>query len=359
MSVASVVGQVVFSQKSGVYMPMIQSAQGDLYQEYLGTADSPTNVAPDFTSLQPLLSFIVTSSRVAEGLVTPQAIRWYFNDTELTFSSNVSTNTFGGETGHFQFVDYTVNGYYGLKIVKNLVKASGAAACVIRAEADVTVGNSSDTVQFVYSIPITKGVGMQQRVTIVAGDSYIFTITEKNSSCILKAVTRLGNDEITTGLTYKWYRQSDGAWVEQNVTTQTLTVTNDMVDTSGVFMVKVYKDGSLIGQDIQTVVDASDPYDIIVGAVKTNETSGSSVQNDETISDVKDVITYTPRVVKRGTDTTPDSMSGMTFYFVFMNSVGIVMNADDYTTALSSKSVDYEMCSDAGGNLTYTITTAQ
>lgn len=357
MSIASAVGQIVFSQKSGVYMPMIQSEQGDLYQEYVGTADTPTNIAPDFAALKPLLSFIVTSSRVAEGLVTPEAIRWFFNDVELTFSGNTSTNTFGGETGHFQFVDYTESGYYGLRIVKNLVKASGSASCIIRAEADVIVGNTSDTVQFVYTIPITKGVGIQQRVTIVAGDKNIFTLTEKNTSCLLKAVTRLGSDEITTGLTYKWYRQSDGAWVEQNVTTQTLTVTNDMVDTSGVFMVEVYQNGNLIGQDIQTVVDASDPYDIIVGSVKTNETSGSTVQNDETISDIKDVITYTPRVVKRGTATTPSGMTDMKFYFVFMNSVGIIMNAGDYNTPLASKSVDYEMCSNAGGNLTYTITT--
>lgn len=359
MSISSATGQIVFSQKSGVYMPLIQSNQGDLYQEYQGEASNPSNIAPDFVSLQPILSFILTSSRVAEGLVTPSSIKWYFNDTELSFTSNVSTNTFNGETGHFRFIPYSSNsGYYGLQILKNLVKASGTASCTIKALATVTFGNTADEIQYVYSIPITKGVGMQQHVTIVPGDTNYFTITEKNTSCVLRAVTRLGSDEVTSGLTYKWFRQMNGAWSSLEVTTQTLTVTNSMVDTTGTFKVEVYKGSTLVGQDIQTVIDASDPYDIIVGAVKTNA-SGSTVDGEEVISDINDIITYTPRVVKRGTTTTPSEMQDILFYFVFMNSVGIVMNSEDYTTPLSSKSVDYEMCSNAGGNLTYTITTAR
>ena len=79
MSLASATGQVIFSQKGGVYMPAIQCNQGDLYQEYMGEASAPTNIAPDFASLKPVLSFILTSSRVAEGLVVPSSMKWYFN----------------------------------------------------------------------------------------------------------------------------------------------------------------------------------------------------------------------------------------------------------------------------------------
>lgn len=60
MSLASATGQVIFSQKGGVYMPSIQCNQGDLYQEYMGEASAPTNIAPDFVSLKPVLSFILT-----------------------------------------------------------------------------------------------------------------------------------------------------------------------------------------------------------------------------------------------------------------------------------------------------------
>ena len=133
--------------------------KGDLYQEYDGESGAPTNIAPDFTTMKPTLSFLLTSSRVAEGVVVPSSIRWYFNDVLISFTSNVSTNTFGGETGHFKYIPYkagTTN-YYGLQIVKNLVKASSGASCSVKAVATVTVGNVSDEVQFVYSIPITKG----------------------------------------------------------------------------------------------------------------------------------------------------------------------------------------------------------
>lgn len=238
MSVASYVGTVKFSKKLGVYMPSIMSDEGDLYQEYQGTADAPVDIAPDFSTLQPILSFVLTSSRVAEGVVVPTSMKWYFNDIQLTFSGNVSTNAIGGETGHFKFVPYVAgtNNYYGLQIVKNLVKASGSASCVIRAEATVTIGNMSDTIQMTYNIPITKGVGNQVRVTVASGDNKSFTIRDKDDSCLLKAVTRQGKDEVTAGLTYKWYKSVNGAWTYLNLTSQTITVTNAMVDTSGVFL---------------------------------------------------------------------------------------------------------------------------
>ena len=181
MSTASKTGQVVFSQKSGVYMPALMCDKGDLYQEYEGEATAPTNIAPDFVTLKPTISYLLTSSRVAEGVVVPTSVEegvvvptsveWYFNDTKLTFSSNLSTNTFGGETGHFKQMPYQsgVNNYYGLQILKNLVKASAGASCVLKAVATVTVGNTSDTIQATYTISITKGVGNQKVVTIQAG----------------------------------------------------------------------------------------------------------------------------------------------------------------------------------------------
>ena len=214
MSIASKVGQVTFSQKSGVYMAAILCDKGELYQEYDGDSSAPTNIAPDFTTLKPTLSFLLTSSRVAEGIVVPSSIKWYFNDVLINFTSNVSTNTFGGETGHFKFVPYAAGttNYYGLQVVKNLVKASAGASCTIKGVATVTVGNVSDEIQWVYPIPITKGVGNQKVVTIMAGDDKYFAIREKGGSVILSAVARLGASELTAGLSYKWYRMINNAW---------------------------------------------------------------------------------------------------------------------------------------------------
>lgn len=347
MSYASAIGQVILSQKGGVYMPSIQCNQGDLYQEFMGDSANPTNISPDFTTLTPTLSFILTSSRVAEGLVVPSSMKWSFNGVLLTFTNNVSTNTFNGETGHFRFVPYqagTTN-YFGLRIVKNLVKASGAASCSIKGEATVTVGNTSDTVQYVYSIPITKGVGNQKHVTIIAGDDKYFTLRDKGQSCILKAVARMGADEITTGLTYKWYRLVNGAWaLISGQTAQTLTVNNDMVDTTGLFKVEIFQNGTLIGQDTQTVMDASDPFDIIL----------NPTPEDETIRESGDTVVYAPILVKRGSTT---KFKDMTFFFVFMDSAGIVLNPSTSFTASATGTCTWQMCQQAGGNVTWTIST--
>lgn len=349
MSTASKVGQVIFSQKSGVYMPAIMCDKGDLYQEYDGDATSPTAIAPDFTTLKPTLSFILTSSRVAEGVVVPSSVKWYFNDLLLAFSSsNLSTNTLGGETGHFKQIPYAAGStdYYGLQILKNLVRASEGASCTIRCEATVTVGNTSDTIQFVYTIPITKSVGNQTVVTITAADGNYFCIRQKGGSCKLEALVRQGAGEITSGLTYKWFNQQDGAWSQlSGQTSKTLTVTSDMVDTSGVFKVEVSQNGSLIGMDTQTVMDLSDPYDIITNPDPADETiesgSGGSV-------------TYTPILVKRGTT---QKAKDMQFYFVFMDAAGNILNTSTATTPAASGTCTEAMCQQAGGNVAWTITT--
>ena len=350
MSLATAVGQVIFSQKSGVYMPAIMCNKGDLYQEYNGDSSNPVDISPDFTTLQPILSFVLTSSRVAEGLVVPSSMKWYFNDTELTFGSNkISTNSFSGETGHFEFINYQagVQNYYALRIKKNLVKAAGAAPCTIKGEATVAVGNTSDKIQYVYTIPITYGVGNSKRVTIMSGDNKYFTLTTQGDSCKLKAVARVGSDEITSGLTYKWYKLSNGAWsVISGQTGQTLTVTTDMVDTSGQFKAEVYQSGVMIGMDVQTVMDVSDPLDIIL----------NPVPEDETIRNEEDTVVYTPTLVKRGSTT---KYKDMRFYFTFMDSAGVVLNPSTANTAAASGTCTYKMCDQAGGNVSVVITTEE
>lgn len=349
MSLASKVGQIVYTRRSGVYMPMLQSNKGDLYQNYEGTAQNPSNISPDFTQLQPKLSYIITSSRVAEGVVVPNLVKWYFNDTEITFgSNNISTNSFNGESGHFKNIPYQkgTQNYYALQILKNLVKAAGAAPCTIKAEATIAVGNNSDKVQFVYSIPITEGISNAIRVTIQAGDNKYFTLTDKGQSCVLEAVARNGADEITSGLTYKWYKLVDGAWsLLSGKSGKTLAVDNDMVDVTAQFKVEIYQADTMIGSDVQTVTDASDPLDIILNPVPSDETieegSGGTV-------------VYTPILVKRGETT---KFKDMTFYFVFLDSAGVILNPATATTAAASGTVTEEMCQQAGGNVAYEITT--
>ena len=352
MSQASAVRQIQYVRQGSVYMPYLQSNMGDLFQEYQGTADAPEAIAPDFATLQPVLSLIITSSLVSQGVVVPASVKWYFNGTELAFGSDkISTNTLGGETGHFENVPYAsgTQNYFALKIRKNLVKASGGAAVSIKAEATIAQGNTSDKIQAVYSIPITVGVGNSKRVTIMSPDGRFFTILEKGGSCQLKAVAWLGGDQLNTGLTYVWKRLVGGAWqVVAGQNGQTLTVSDDMIDTTGQFLVEVSQDGTLIGTDVQTVVDASDPLDIIPNPNPESETieegSGGSV-------------TYTPILVKvkRGQTT---KYKDTQFYFTATDAAGNVLNPSTATTAQASFTVTEAMCQQASGNVSLTIMTA-
>ena len=125
-------------------------------------------------------------------------------------------------------------------------------------------------------------------------------------------------------------------------TTQTLTVTNDMVDTTGVFKAEVYQGGKLIGQDTQSVMDASDPFDLIL----------NPTPEDETIRESGDTVVYKPILVKRGSTT---KYKDMTFYFVFMDSAGVVLNPSTSGTAATSGTCTWDMCQQAGGNVAWTI----
>ena len=99
--------------------------------------------------------------------------------------------------------------------------------------------------------------------------------------------------------------------------------------------------------DVQTVIDASDPFDILPNPNPENETieqgSGSSV-------------TYTPILVKRGSTT---KYKDMKFFFVFTDSAGNILNPDTAKVASYSGTVTEAMCEQASGNVAVVITTEE
>ena len=186
MSVASTSRTIKFISKAGTYTAVIMSPTGDLYQEYEGTVNDVTNVYPDFSVLKPILYFVCTSSRVAEGVADPGSMEYYFNGEKINFSGGVSTGTFAG-----YFKTVTPSGdqlYYGLQILKNIADLAGYAPAVIKMVAAISYGTQSDQIQASYTIPIQQATGSSYRITIVAGDTKNFVITAKGGSCVLKAM---------------------------------------------------------------------------------------------------------------------------------------------------------------------------
>lgn len=347
MSQASTSRTIKFISKAGTYTAVIMSPKGDLYQEYEGTPDDSAAVYPDFSTLQPILYFVCTSSRVAEGIADPDAMEYYFNDQKISFSGGVSTGTFAG---YFKTVAPAGDQpYYGLQILKNIAGLAGYAPAAIKMVAAISYGTQSDQIQATYTIPIQQATGSSYRITIAAGDNKNFVITEKGGSCILKAMAYQSGNELTKDLTYKWEKMGATGWEElSGKTAQTLTVYGDDINTYGEYRVHVYRSGSEIGTDIQSVMDASDPYDIDPHPSPEDE----AITEDTTGNGQ---VTYTPVVVKRGTSI---KALDTQFYFVLKDAAGVYLNADR-TTPKASYTVTRSHCVQAGGDVSVTITSEQ
>lgn len=336
MSTAVAQIEIKFIAKSGTYTSLLQSPSGDLYQDYSGDSSDAGTIAPDFSTTQPTLYFICTSSRVAEGVVTPDAVAWYFNGNEISFDSSTLLST-GTYAGYFKKVyPGDVYPYYGIQILKNLVELSGFASAAIKASATVSNGTASDTIQATYNIRIQQATTNGYHVTIAAGDTNNFVITSKSGSCVLKAMVYQGSSEIASGLTYKWQKMEAGSWNTLSNTAQTLTVSADDIDTYGEYRVVVSLNGAEIGTDIQGVMDVSDPYDI---------QPNPSPEDHTIVEGVNDSVTFTPTVVTRGTTTAAPGT--FKFYFTATDAVGNYLNSDR-TTLQESFVVTEDMCIQAG-----------
>ena len=172
-----------------------------------------------------------------------------------------------------------------------------------------------------------------------ASDTHNFVLNNKDDSCQLEVKTTLANETLTSGLYYKWYRaiNSITGWEQiAGANGKTITVKASEVDCTREYMVEVYNDkamgkDNLLGFDFQTVIDASDPYDI------------------------EPNLTYTPRMIVRGKSEAVETK----FYFTLKSGSGVVLNTEAArkpTVQLSSFAVTREDCIHAGySNVALTI----
>lgn len=349
MSTASASRTIKFISKAGTYFATIMSPSGDLYQEYGGTENEPTNIKPSFSANKPILYFVCTSSRVNEGIATPTGIRFFFNDIEIQFSGDTSTGVYAG---YFKKISPSGdNVYYGLQIVKDIVVLSGFAPATVKMVATIAYANQTDSIQATYTIPIQPSTGTSYRVTIAAGDTKNFVIAEKGGSCILKALAYQAGTLITKELTYVWEKMSSSGWTTlSGKTAQTLTVRESDIQTYGEYRVTVSRAGENIGSDVQGVMDVSDPYDIDPHPVPEDETITEDASGNGSV-------TYTPVVVKRGTST---KVMDTLFFFVVRDASGVILNpGGDSTTAKASYAVTRTHCVNAGGSDVSLIITSE
>lgn len=349
MSSASTTRTIKFVSKAGTYAAVIMCPDGDIYQEWEGSTSQVTGIYPNFASTKPILYFVCTSSRVAEGVATPDAINFYFNGTQIQFSGDTSTGTFAG-----MFKKIAPSGdnlYYGLQILQNIAAAAGYAPAVIKMVATVSYGTQTDQIEASYTIPIQKATGNGIRVTIVSPDGKNFVINDKGGSCQLKAMAYQKGTELTANLSYVWEQMQASGWVVlSGKTTQTITVQDTDINAYGEYRVTVTRgtgaNAEELGKDIQGVMDASDPLQIDPHPSPEDETITEDTGGNGTV-------TYTPIVVKRGTST---KAFDTTFYFIVKDAVGNYLNPGTMVTNKASETVTRAQCVQAGGDVSITIT---
>lgn len=364
MTIAAATTTILFKRKIGAVSSTIISPMGDLVQFYDGTPTVPGKIYQNFTTVRPHIYLVASSSRAADNLDFTGSVDIYVNNQLLTFNNDgVSTNSFNGETGHFQlYKSSTAKAYNdGIKIIKNLVTAFEGNQVVIRIVGRLTDGGgTSDDISATYTIPVQKSTGSGYHVTIAAGDNNNFVITSNNptddtSKCKLIAKVYSIDGEgtpVTEGLGYNWQLESEEGWGSSIGTSDNVTIKASDVSSMANIRVTVTKDGETIGTDIQTVRDNTDNMTIDLGASPKDETiiEGSGGK-----------VTYTPALLLEGKE-----QSGYLFRFAASDSSGVPLNTAGgditgdpnlaaTTTPRASFDVTEAMCEQAGGNVALSI----
>lgn len=318
---ASTSRAIHFTSKGGGYNAIWMGSRGDLYQEWQ-TSNGTTTYYPAITPSNPIVMNLTVTSVRSTGVVTPAAVTYYANGTKLTFSGLNCTNA-----GWSDLFALTADGM--LKIIGNLGRVMLGNYIL---EADISVSAAAGGSDMIHaSAPVTLSPyngADYARVTIFSPDGKNFTINDKGGSCILKALTTKGGVEVTAGLTYQWYKITSGAFTAiSGATSQTLTVQEQDVDTYGMYKVIVKENGVELGHDIQQVMDASDPYDIIIGS-KIYKGSGSEEStNDLTLNDEMPdsaYLLFTCYFVKRGQTTAISGTATYVFTIVAGNGASVL-----------------------------------
>ena len=370
MSVAIAQAVIKYRVKSGTYTTYVNSPSGDLVQYYTGTKSNITKIYVDFANSPRSLFLVSISSRQTEGVATfSDNIKVNVNGIDMSFNQDgVNTTTFGTNTGQFKLVksNNSLSYYDGIQIQKNLLVDSQFAPITITLSAPVQYGTQTDILKASYTIPVMEYSGNGNIVTIKAGDNNNFVITSKDttsdaSRVIMEAYVYdiESGAVIEDGLTYQWQKAvaTNEGWENiSDATAKTFKVKESDIATYGDYRVLVYENGSLIGSDTRSVMDATDPYVIELNPNPADET----IDEDESGNSK---VTYTPKVVDRRNGKVA---SGFLFCFSVKDAGGAPLNkwqngngdeldAEMATTPQKSYEVTRAQCMQAQGNVNLTV----
>lgn len=298
MDKASYIVEVQYTKQGGTYSAMLVSDYGDIYQQYTSydpNTKQATGISPSFETNPPTVELAIFSSKKSGSEIYPSkgSVAWHVANTLLTFNDEgISTNTFNGETGHFQLIDADAKAQRraGLKIIKNVVVASQATPFNIMATATIANGMSSASVSASTNVGIKLASVGASVVNIRATNGGLVSASDPTyASTVLTAeVSAAEGSPITSGFKYQWYANNNETGVMEMLTGKTaqmLTVTPSDVNQSRMYKVVVTgASGGNVGWDTQLVKDISDPLRIVPNPTPEDE---QIIEGDPTHAQVK------------------------------------------------------------------------
>jgi hypothetical protein len=305
-----------------------------------------TSVVPDWTQAanQPTIYPVVRSSLMDSRIAPePGSEQWKYNGSVIAFAGDLSTAMGSIAAGTFKKGSSKIDGdtlVPTLTICKNLASGTNINADVIEFSAIADTGFRS---------AISASIDI--RIEEIEGDPYIGYIAVNDGGVVdantpqitLTATLSRGGLDVSTGVTYKWYKADGNDWVNTNKTTKAITLTKDDIDVQELYRCEFFISGSSVCNAVIQVYDESDPLVVL-----------PNPDGDEEISSIRKEVNYYPKVIKRG-DTSMTAVPGYTFTYLLTNN----SYSQIATGAGASFKVSYAHGAAAGGNMTLIITATE
>lgn len=279
------------------------NATKPLYQTF---KKGTTDFSPDWEAMndsdRPIVFPRVYS--VMDGItLTPTNVSWKYNNVAMTFDANGLATAPSLIAGKIRQVDY--NGTKALKIIGNVASDTNNDSDTITFTGNVTSGGQVVTVSADITLLVEEASNNLYRLFLLTSDD---VIDGDQTSISLQAVLYNNGAQVTTGIEYEFLDQG-GTVLQAKGTSNTLTVTREMVDAELMIVCKAYVNNAVVAQEQRQVWDATDPYTIVCDKgtnirQRQNEdvTYSFSLMNARTGSIVSGVV-FTIKVYKNSDST--------------------------------------------------------
>lgn len=333
MSVASALYQCTWLADANTYTIALMGDTGDISQVFSGNASAPNQINPNIDAIsneseKPVLKTVLMCSDpdVANiaSLILPSETVWSVNGDKLVFNAEgVST---GDYAGLFKLIapDTAANAKYpcgGLRVLKNLVTASGGIPMTITNVLTIEVGANTAKVQASYTVQI-RNVDGQAAICEIYCDASDSFVLDRETNPSVECKVRYWNGDLSKDVTVaaadrKWYLLTDGAWVLDTAHVNAagnLVVDRDMINTFGTVKVEIMSGTSVMASDMQAISDNSDS---LILFPNPNPEDGRIAQ-----SDTRTGVIFTPTVRSRETNA---EITGLKYLFTVLSPEGTII----------------------------------